>query len=182
MVEKAEYEVVKDLGRVEIRRYGTLVIARVDGYGDGGFGLLFRYISGENGQRSKVAMTAPVIGEGGDATPTDGSERIAMTAPVIGDGGSLAFVLPRGYTRDTAPEPLDDRVRIAEVPGRTLGVLRFSGYFTERAFEARSRQLLEVLESAGVAPVGRVFSMRYNSPFALPFLRRNEVAVEVVVG
>ena len=102
MVEKAKYEVVSHLGKVEIRRYPTLVTARAEG--EEAFDLLFRFISGKNKQKAKVAMTAPVV-----------SERIAMTAPVLSDEGSLAFVMPEGYSTETTPEPLDERVKVAEV-------------------------------------------------------------------
>ena len=155
MVDIADYEVVGDLGRVELRRYGPLVVARVDGYGDNGFGHLFRYIQGNNRQRSKVSMTAPVISERGRMASPSESERIAMTAPVISGADSMAFVMPRGYTLETTPEPLDERVRIEEIPGRTVAVLRFR-------------------------TVGEVFSMVYNPPFTPWFMRRNEVAVEVL--
>jgi hypothetical protein len=74
MVEQAKYEVLKKIGKTEIRRYPRLVIARVDGYGDGGFNLLFRFITGNNRQKSDIAMTAPVV-----------SEEIAMTAPVLSE-------------------------------------------------------------------------------------------------
>ena len=75
MVKEVSYEVVKTLGRVEIRKYPRMVAAKVDGYGDGGFRLLFNFISGQNRQRSKVVMTSPVV-----------SEKIAMTAPVLSEG------------------------------------------------------------------------------------------------
>jgi hypothetical protein len=60
MVEQAKYDVLKKIGKIEISRYPRLVLARVDGYGDGGFNLLFRFISGENRQKSDIAMTALV--------------------------------------------------------------------------------------------------------------------------
>jgi 1,4-dihydroxy-2-naphthoyl-CoA synthase len=63
MVEQAKYEVLKKIGNMEIRRYPRLVVARVDGYGDGGFNLLFRFITGNNQQKSDIAMTAPVVSE-----------------------------------------------------------------------------------------------------------------------
>lgn len=174
MVEQAPYEVVRSMGRVEVRRYPPLVVARVRGRGDGGFYSLFRYISGDNRQRSRLAMTAPVISEAEAA-----SETIAMTAPVISDRGSMAFVMPEGMTMETAPEPLDPQVVLEEVPGRLVAVLRFSGRWTERAFDRRSRELLEALGKAGLRTRGSVFSMVYNPPFTPPFLRRNEVAVEL---
>lgn len=168
MVKSIGYEVVKKLDRVEVRRYPKVVLARVDGYGDDGFNLLFKFISGENRQRAKVAMTAPVI-----------SEKIAMTAPVISAGGSIAFVMPESYTSETTPQPADDRVKIVETPARNLAALRFSGRWSSGAFEARSKELLGELDKAGIKSRGEVFSMRYNPPFTPWFMRRNEVAVEV---
>ncbi len=175
MVKKAKYTVVRDLGRVEIRRYEPMVIAKVASYRGSGFGLLFRYITGENRERSKVAMTAPVISE-----RSDRGERIAMTAPVYTQEDSMAFVMPEGYTLETTPVPGDDRVTIEEVPERHVAALRFSGRWTDAAFEKRSTQLVEALERAGVGTVGTVFTMLYNPPFTPPFLRRNEVAIEVI--
>ncbi len=177
MVKQAHYDVLRRIGAVELRRYPTLVIARVDGRGEGGFNNLFRYITGNNRSREQVEMTAPVIS--GRYGPRARGERVAMTAPVISGGGSLAFVLPEGYTIDTAPVPLDPEVVLDEVPSRTLAVVRFSGRWTEGNFKVRTRQLLDGLPAAGVEPLGEPFGMVYNPPFTPPFLRRNEVAVEV---
>jgi hypothetical protein len=177
MVKTVAYEVIRELGAVELRRYPGMVIAKVEGRGDTGFNLLFRYITGNNRTREQLEMTAPVIS--GGSGPKARSERIAMTAPVITGGGSLAFVLPKGYTMDTAPLPLDPEVVLEEMPPRTLAVLRFSGRWTEGNFKVRARAMLEHLEEAGVKPKGEVFAMVYNPPFTPPFLRRNEVAVEV---
>ena len=102
-----------------------------------------------------------------------------MPAPVYTQEDSMAFVMPEGYTLDTTPVPADDRVSIEEVPGRQVAALRFSGRWTDGVFDTRSDQLLATLEREGITPVGPVFSMLYNPPFTPPFLRRNEVAVEV---
>jgi hypothetical protein len=159
MVQKAKYEVVRDLGTVEVRRYGPLTTAKVHGMGSGGFTPLFRYIQGENRGTTRVAMTAPVIQEWDRSFDGGASERIAMTAPVLSDTDSMAFVLPEGFTLDTAPRPLDERVSIEEVPARLLGVLRFSGRWTQAAFERRSKQLLRRLATEGIRTKGDVFSM-----------------------
>ena len=37
MVNEAEYRLIRKLDKVEIRRYSSLLIAKVDGYGDAGF-------------------------------------------------------------------------------------------------------------------------------------------------
>jgi len=168
MVEQAKYEVLRKIGKIEIRRYPRLVIARVDGYGDGGFNLLFRFITGNNRQKSDIAMTAPVV-----------SEEIAMTAPVLSETRSIAFIMPEGYTLETTPQPLDDRVKIVEIPERTVAALRFSGRWSNSLFKKKSIELLAELGSGGVKVAGQVFSMRYNGPYTPWFLRRNEVAVAV---
>jgi hypothetical protein len=168
MVANVKYDVVKRVGKVELRQYPRLVVAQVEGYEDEAFNLLFRFISGANRGQTKVAMTAPVL-----------SQRIAMTAPVLSERGSLAFVMPAAFSLDTTPEPLDDRVRIVEVPARTVAALRFSGRWSAALFEQKTRELRDALAQAQIRTKGSVFSMRYNAPFTPGFLRRNEVAVEV---
>ena len=168
MVDAAKYEVLKKIGKIEIRRYPSLVTARVDGYGDGGFNLLFSFISGNNRQKSDIAMTAPVV-----------SEKIAMTAPVLSEKGAIAFIMPEGFKLETTPEPLDDRVKILEVPERVVAALRFSGRWSNSIFQKKTEELLAEIEKAGLKVASQVFSMRYNGPFTPWFLRRNEVAAEV---
>ena len=168
MVAQAKYEVIREIGKVEIRRYPLLVIARVDGYGDGGFNLLFSFITGNNKQKSNVAMTAPVV-----------SEEIAMTAPILAEAGSIAFVMPEGFTLERTPKPLDNRVKIVEIPERVVAALRFSGRWSNSLFKKKSKELLEELKKANISTVGNFFSMRYNGPFTPWFMRRNEVAVTI---
>ncbi|MCH1440387.1 MAG: heme-binding protein, partial [Rubripirellula sp.] len=72
--ESARYRVVSSAGDIEVRDYADLVLVttemRFDAQGnDGSFSRLFRYISGDNGQQQKVAMTTPVFMERGSATP-----------------------------------------------------------------------------------------------------------------
>jgi effector-binding domain-containing protein len=113
-------------------------------------------------------MTAPVV-----------SEQIEMTAPVLSDKASLAFVMPEGYTTETAPEPLNEEVKIVEVPERLVAALRFSGRWTKSSFNAKSKELLNELATANLKTKGNAFAMLYNAPFTPWFMRRNEVAIEV---
>ena len=65
-IEEAKYEVIKKDNKFEIRDYATHILAEtiVEGNlkdaGNKAFKRLFRYISGDNRSRNKVAMTAPV--------------------------------------------------------------------------------------------------------------------------
>lgn len=167
---------------IEIRRYAPRVAAEVDlerhGNADGqAFTLLFNYIAGANrggsGASERVAMTVPVD----VARPA----KIAMTAPVETATQDrmtrMRFFLPATYTADTAPKPSDERVQIVTVPEQTIATLRFSG--TGRDLREREQQLIAALTNTPWQPVGAPYGLFYDAPFTLPFVRRNEAAVEV---
>ena len=175
MVQSVNYEVVRKLDKVEIRQYPKIVIAKVSNSESDNFGILFRFISGNNTQKEKVKMTAPVVSQ-------NDSREIKMTSPVLSEfsnQGYMAFVMPAELTLDTTPLPLDSRVKIEEAPARLVAVLRFSGSWSEVHFQEKIKELLEELANAKLKTKGAVFTMLYNPPFTPSFLRRNEVAIEV---
>jgi hypothetical protein len=168
MVQTIKYKVVRTIGKVEIRAYPKIVIAKVQDPNADAFSLLYDFITGNNLQKEKVKMTSPVV-----------SQKIAMTSPVISDVGSMAFIMPEGFTLETTPEPSDNRVIITEIPERLVAALCFSGGWSEAHFEKETQELLNELTKAEINTKGNVFTMLYNPPFIPGFLRRNEVAVEV---
>jgi hypothetical protein len=119
MVETIKYEVIHEIGKVEIRSYPKIVVARVEDSSDA-FNLLYRFITGENRQKAKVKMTSPVV-----------SQQVEMTSPVLSETGTMAFVMPKEYTLETTPEPLNSHVKIAEIPARLIAALCFSGGWSE---------------------------------------------------
>ena len=183
-LESPQYTVVYEDERVEYRQYESHLVAETvveksSGYrsaSNEGFMRLFRYITGNNSSQSKIEMTAPV-------QQTPASEEIAMTAPVqrieTSKGWSVAFMLPSKYTLETAPLPSDERIALRPVPGQLMAVVRYSGRWTERNYEKHKSRLLESIESAAVETLGVVESAAYDPPYVLPFLRRNEVMIQV---
>lgn len=175
MTEQVNFTLLEKIGAVEVRRYPRVVLATVTGMSDNGsFSLLFDYIQGNNRSRRKVPMTAPVISSAGH------SERIPMTAPVVSTSGSFSFVLPSEYTGQNAPEPVDSRVVIQEIPERTVAVIVFRGTARERQLVERTNELLDFLASRSIKAVGRPFLMRYNPPFIPGVFRHNELGVEII--
>jgi SOUL heme-binding protein len=173
MTETMEYQVTGQKGEVEFRHYPAVWVATVAGNDEGEtFGILFRYITGNNQPGKKIPMTAPVI------TPVE----IPMTSPVISDAGGMSFVMPATIPGDSLPVPQDTRVRLQEIPAREVAVIRFKGRATAGDVADVSARLLSALGGAGLHPVGEPFLMRYNPPFTPGFLRRNEVAVEIRRG
>jgi len=168
MVKEVKYRLIKKLNKVEVRLYNNLIIAKVDGYGDAGFNVLFNYISGNNTRKVNLEMTSPVI-----------SQNIEMTAPVLSEKDSIAFVMPEEYTLETTPEPNDERIVIQEIPERSVATLRFSGRWTSSNFTKKSKQLFQQLQKSNIKTKGNIFGMRYSGPLTPWFLRRNEVAIEI---
>ncbi len=179
--EEPAYDVVGQLGVVEIRQYGPRIAAEVTIAGDeeaarsAGFRRVAGYIFGANQTNEKVAMTAPVA--------QSASESIAMTAPVAQekspDGWTIRFFMPAQYTMATLPKPNDAGVKLLEVPGETMAVLRFTGLHGPAAIAAQRAQLIAALQSGHWQITGAPVVWFYDPPWTLPFLRRNEVAVPV---
>jgi hypothetical protein len=169
MVETPSYEVAGQINGVDMRLYPKLILATVSGDDvNAPFRVLFEYISGSNSGGS--ARATPVI------TP----ERIEMTSPVISGGGSMSFVVPSKYTMESVPEPNDKRVRIHEMPKRKLAVIRFRGWARIKSVEKKKTRLISILHGKGIETVGEPFLMRYNSPWTPGFMRRNEIAIEII--
>ena len=183
-IEEPTYTVVQKTEVFEVRQYAPYLVAEVvvpgpaSDAGSQGFSVLGGYIFGKNKGERKLEMTAPVTQQA--APPV----KLEMTAPVTQaatPGGFLVqFVMPKGYTLATLPEPLDAKVKLREVPGNRVAVIRFSGSWSQSLYEEKLQTLRGALSAAGMATVGEPVSSRYNSPFSLPFLRRNEVWLKLV--
>lgn len=191
-VAEPPYDVLSEQDGYEIRQYAPQLVAEVEVTGNfteatnRGFRALADYIFGNNTAPTgdapeaseSIAMTAPVIER--QAT----SEAIAMTAPVIEASEAegrhvVTFVMPEKYTLETLPKPKSPDVRIVAVPARICAVLRFSGNVGPKKAEERKQELIGYLERDGRAYAGLPMLAQYNPPWTPPFMRRNEVLVEL---
>lgn len=177
-IEEPDYEVIGTFDNVELRQYAPYVVAEVEldtsaeDAGNQAFPILAGYIFGKNKGEKKFAMTAPV-------TQTAAPMRMEMTAPVtqaaVAGGMRVQFVLPKGVTLATAPEPIDPRVQLRLVPTGTWAVIRYSGTWSQANYLEHLGELKATLQVAGVATQGEPVLARYNAPFTPWFLRRNEI-------
>jgi hypothetical protein len=91
----------------------------------------------------------------------------------------FSFVMPAKYTLDTLPRPADQRIRLRQIESQLMAARTYSGTWSTRRYQYNEAALMQALQGEGLRPVGAPIFARYNSPFTLWFLRRNEVLVEV---
>ncbi len=177
-IEEPVYEVVRQLEGAEVRQYAPYVVAEVqlagsaEAAGNEAFRILAGYIFGKNRDSRKLEMTAPV-------TQSAAPVKLEMTAPVTqsaAPGGYVVqFVLPRRVRLAEAPEPLDPRVRLREVPASRVAVIRYSGTWSQRNYDEHLGKLEAALRAAQLRWTGEPVLSRYNAPFTPWFMRRNEI-------
>ena len=165
--ETAPYKVVRKDGKFEIRDYPTLTVAETpiapgarDG-DDGSFIRLFRFISGDNDVKQKIAMTTPVFMSGG------------------GTNSTMAFVMPANLKATAAPKPSAGPVKVRDVAAGRFAVLRYSGARNAKA-ETESLALLRARlralnSNSNASPLYGYF----DPPWTPAFLRRNEVMLRL---
>jgi hypothetical protein len=171
VTETARYRVELSEGDFEVRQYASRVQAETvinaapwQRSLDDGFHRLAGYIFGDNEGQHKIAMTAPV-------TVTLGAvDRSTRT---------VSFKMPDRYPLEALPAPDDRRIALRRVPARRVAVLTFSGRYGKALPNRQRMQLLTRVRNARLLPIGDVTFAGYDAPWTLPFLRRNEVMVEV---
>jgi SOUL heme-binding protein len=168
----------------EIRQYAPYVIAetprkgRGQGPSSGGFNELFRYISGENMSRDKIPMTAPVL-----KGPGPESQKIPMSAPVLrvgeGEAEMIAFVMPPGLSIEELPRPKSAAVHLRAITAHKVAAVTFSDYATDVAIREHTESLLDALHRDGLTVRSAPRIALYNPPWTPPFMRKNEVLIEI---
>jgi len=181
-IEETKFKVIESEGRFELRQYSAHIVAEtfVEGdfskAGNEAFNRLAGYINGQNRRKQTIPMRAPVLQEAD-------SVKIPMTAPVnqerAGEKWRFTFLMPAEHTLETLPEPLDSRVELKKVPEHLMAALKYSGSWSKSRYEEKKKQLMEWIEKKGLKQIGEPIFARYNSPFTLWFLRRNEVLIPV---
>ena len=178
-VEEPPFTIAFQAGAIEVRDYPAVIAAEVTVGGDrgaavnAGFRLLAGYIFGGNTRKQSIAMTAPVVQARG------GGETIAMTAPVTQSGGPGAwvvqFIMPKGSTLASLPTPNDARVKLRPLPPTRIAVARFSGLTGDADIQRETIALEAFIAQRHLRAAGKPALARYDPPWTLWFMRRNEI-------
>ncbi|MBY0428145.1 MAG: heme-binding protein [Alphaproteobacteria bacterium] len=188
-VEQAKYTVVEKHDAIEVRDYAPHIVAEVMVSGERepaiqeGFRMIADFIFGNNLSAKKVAMTAPVIQQPSEKIAQKIAQKIAMTAPVLQQGQDnkwvVQFVMPSEYTLASLPKPNNAAVVLKEVAAKRYVALRFSGVAEDSNLKTHSDELSSFIATQKLKVLSPMTYAFFNPPWTLPFMRRNEVMVEV---
>ncbi|WP_084175061.1 SOUL family heme-binding protein [Afifella pfennigii] len=172
-VEEPDYDVVDKESEFELRDYGPMIVAETRAAGrreeaaNAGFHRLADYIFARQRPGRKIAMTAPV-----------------MQLPVTGETGRrrgwrVRFVMPAKLGRAELPEPVQDEVKLEEMPARRVAAVTFSGNMTDRLALENLAALRMFIADRGLTAKAEPTYAYYNPPMIPGFLKRNEIMIEV---
>lgn len=176
------YRLLKKDGRFEIRKYPNLIIAEVEAQGERkpaineGFRILARYIYGQNRNKAQIAMTAPVL-------QTSDHKLLLNSEPFENNQSetwTIGFIMPVHFDMENLPKPIDQRIKVKYKTSQKYAVIRFSGLASDRNLQKNLTKLQDFIKREGlqVKDETPLFAF-YNPPWIVPFLRRNEILIEV---
>lgn len=181
-VETPAYKLIEDCGAIQIRRYEPILTAEVTLEGarkkvaNEGFWILASYIFGKNSVQEKIEMNSPVA-------QSKASTKIEMTAPVRqserNGSWTIQFAMPSKFTLESLPAAQDPRIRFRNTEPSMQAVICFSGIASNKAIAKQTELLQDFLNSRGLAASNEPSLYFYDSPFTLPWNRRNEIAIEI---
>lgn len=172
--EQPDYRVVMSKQNIQVRDYPHMIFAEVEVEGlrkqaiREGFQILADYIFGNNTQKKGVDQ------EG---------EKIAMTAPVMQEKHlshwKVRFVMPKSYNLETLPTPQNKKIHLICTHPKRFAAIRFSGLPSDENLKQQTQRLQDYIKEEKLKPIGNTLLAFYNPPWTLPFLRRNEIMIEI---
>jgi hypothetical protein len=184
-IETPKFNIVQKDGKFEIREYQEYINASVEIESDyksalnEGFRILADYIFGNNREKSRIDMTAPVTEQ------TTKSRKIEMTAPVTSAKVSgdkryiISFTMPAKYTLESLPEPMNKTISMYKIAPHKAAVLKFSGYSNEKITTKKTQELEEWLKKNNLQAKDGFGVAQYNPPWTLGPFRKNEIIVKL---
>ena len=168
-IENPSHELIKDYLDFEIRKYDSTIVATTavkDNYNQAtstGFRRIAKYIFGGNSEGMSIAMTAPVI----------------TSAPNEKGIYEISFFMPSEYSMHQLPNPDLENIILKTIKLGTVAVLKFGGWATEIRASKFKKKLGELIENNGYKIEGEYLVAQYNSPWAIPPFRKNEILVKI---
>jgi hypothetical protein len=193
--ETYQYQVLQKDGDFETRLIAPCVLANITlqasdyaSVNNLAFDVLYNYISGNNlgdgGQNQKVAMTSPVSLEIPSMRLVQSVAQTTEQNSGYGVGGygedqsnndknqqqtyTCSFLLPSKYTFETAPKPLDERIKLVEQLEKKVAVYSFKGRGSQKEIEENKPKLDQMIVKHNLQVKSPLSVNRFNAPW-VPF-------------
>jgi len=161
------YQLIKKYNNIEIREYGEYIIAKTtinknfNVSENNMFRTLASYIFGNNHENKKIPMTAPVT----TVTRSNSFDMIfyMLNADNVGD-------LPATDIKNV----IFDSFKLGK-----CAAIKFSWFTNEKKIARYKQKLEKYLIDNNLEPYSDYMVNRYDPPWRIPFLRRNEVLVRI---
>ena len=166
-VEKPKYQVVSSQANIEIRKYNPMIIALVEVQGErkeairGGFKMLADYIFGNNKSKEDIPMTAPVKQQ------------------KFQENWQISFIMPSEYNMETLHQHNNKTISLKELPSKKYIVINFSGMISDQNIALNEEKLKKYIFENEIQSLSTPIYAFYNPPWTLPFMRRNEIMMEI---
>tara|TARA_B100000941_G_scaffold181410_1_gene130172 strand:+ start:23291 stop:23848 length:558 start_codon:yes stop_codon:yes gene_type:complete len=161
------YTLINKIDDIEIRQYDEYIIARTS-------------ISLENNKSdNNMFRTLASYIFGGN----DNNERIPMTAPVTSfidknEQNMIFYILGEKNIQDL-PTPDNRNIKLEKFNLNKCAVINFSWLANKERINKYKKDLEDFIKKNNYEAVSPFMLNRYDPPWTLPFLRRNEIIVKI---
>jgi hypothetical protein len=87
--------------------------------------------------------------------------------------------MPREYAISMLPQPILDNVKLEERSLSRVAVIQFGGWATQDRAAEYQKQLETRINELNLSKISNFMVAQYNSPWALPPFRHNEILVQI---
>ena len=170
-IETPKYNKILKSGRFEIRDYDSMIIASTGvkaSYREAtytGFRRIAKFIFGGNADNLSIAMTAPVM------TTLEEQKNYQSY--------EISFVMPKEFSIESLPKPLSEDVEVRSKDLGLTAVINFGGWATNNRVKYLNKKLKNFIEKKNYIITGPAIVAQYNSPWAIPPFRHNEIIIEI---
>ena len=160
------YELLSKDHNIEIRQYGEYIVTKTsvslaDKHDNNMFRTLASYIFGGNKKNQSISMTAPV------------------TTYENSNSYNMIFYMLDSDNIDDLPQPNGQDIQFESFNLGKCAVLSFSWFTTESRINYYTKKLENYLNNNNLTQSSSFMVNRYDPPWRLPFMRRNEILVKI---
>jgi len=168
-IETPKYRLLKKDNKIQIRDYESAIVAKTyvtDNFKEAsstGFRRIANYIFGGNSKGKSISMTTPVLVSKDNDT----------------NKHEILFFMPREYKIETLPKPSLESVVVEDRSLGKVASISFGGWATEKNILYNKEILKKYLKKNSYEILDNFMVAQYNSPWAIPPFRRNEILVKI---